>query len=392
MIKERDEQISKLIFKQITGTITAEEKLLLNDWRNENVKHEQLYNRLLDTKMQEMVYRQRKAVNVKRPMLEMQKRIEARNHKSQRYELWKWAVAASIVIVFGLSIIKIWNNVQSVSKENILASSELTIKNEIKPGETKAFFKAADGEEILLGADDNINKKTIREHHLQPHQQNETVSQLCLNVPRGGEFKIILEDGSEVWLNSESELIYPESFSKEERRVIVKGEAYFKIAKEEERPFFVETEGQLVRVYGTEFNIRSYNEDEEIYTTLVSGSIGLSKMDGKSGRLMLTPGHQAQFSKEDEEMSVKPVNTEIVTSWRHGRFVFEEQNLEQIMTELSRWYSFDYQFEDESLKHIVFMGSIPRYSEFDTTLAILEKSGGLFTVVTTITPDAPREP
>ena len=92
---------------------------------------------------------------------------------------------------------------------------------------------------------------------------------------------------------------------------------------------------------------------------------------------MLTPGHQAQFSKEEEETSVRPVNTDVVTSWRHGRFVFEEQRLEQIMTELSRWYSFEYSFEDESLRDIIFMGSIPRYSDFDTSLAILEKSGGI---------------
>ena len=92
---------------------------------------------------------------------------------------------------------------------------------------------------------------------------------------------------------------------------------------------------------------------------------------------MLTPGHQAQFNKEDKITSVRSVDTEIVTSWRHGRFVFEEQKLEQIMIELSRWYSFDFIFENDNLRQIVFMGSIPRYSDFSTSLAILEKSGGI---------------
>ena len=155
------------------------------------------------------------------------------------------------------------------------------------------------------------------------------------------------------------------------------GEAYFKIAKDEERPFYVETGKQLVQVYGTEFNIRSYNEDENIYTTLVNGSIALSKTDDKSGRLMLTPGHQVLFNKENKITSVRSVDTEVITSWRHGRFVFEEQKLEQIMIELSRWYSFDFIFESDNLRQIVFMGSIPRYSDFSTTLAILEKSGGI---------------
>ena len=92
---------------------------------------------------------------------------------------------------------------------------------------------------------------------------------------------------------------------------------------------------------------------------------------------MLTPGHQSLFYKENKEISVKSDNTEVVVSWRHGRFVFEEQNLEQIMRVLSRWYDFNYRFKDKTLQQIVFMGSIPRYSELGTALAMLEKSGGL---------------
>ena len=143
------------------------------------------------------------------------------------------------------------------------------------------------------------------------------------------------------------------------------------------RPFYVETDGQLVRVYGTEFNIRSYSEDKEVSTTLVSGRIGLRKADGQGGELMLSPGHQMLFDKADETLSVRSVNTDVVTSWRHGRFVFEGQSLEQILQDLSRWYSFNYHFENDNLRKIIFMGSIPRYADFSTALAILEKSGGL---------------
>ena len=313
-------------------------------------------------------------------MLDMQKRINAQNLNSKKIQWRNMAVAASVAILICLGVTKLWNKTGDISSEDNYSITEMTAHSEIKPGETKAIFRTAEGEEVELGADDHINRKALSAVNAKSQllAKNEKVQpKLCLNVPRGGEFKVVLEDGTEVWLNSESELIYPESFSDNERRVAVRGEAYFKVAKEEERPFYVETEGQLVRVYGTEFNIRSYNEDKEVYTTLVSGSIALSKADGKSGRLMLTPGHQAQFSKEEEETSVRPVNTDVVTSWRHGRFVFEEQRLEQIMTELSRWYSFEYSFEDESLRDIIFMGSIPRYSDFDTSLAILEKSGGI---------------
>lgn len=186
-----------------------------------------------------------------------------------------------------------------------------------------------------------------------------------------------LEDGSEVWLNSASQLVYPEHFASAERRVKVKGEAYFKVAKDSERPFYVETDGQLVRVYGTQFNVRSYNEDSDVKTTLVEGSIALSKMSGNGGEVLLTPGHQSSFKKSSEVLSVHSVDTDVVTCWRNGKFVFENQDLESIMQDLSRWYNFDYSFANAKLKKIVFMGSIPRYAEFSTALAIIEKSGGI---------------
>ena len=92
---------------------------------------------------------------------------------------------------------------------------------------------------------------------------------------------------------------------------------------------------------------------------------------------MLRPGHQSQFSKQDASTTVRTVNAEMVTSWRYGKFVFENQTLEEIMQELSRWYNFEYEFSNNDLKQIEFMGSIPRYSQFDTALTILEKSGGI---------------
>ena len=114
-----------------------------------------------------------------------------------------------------------------------------------------------------------------------------------------------------------------------------------------------------------------------MYTTLIEGSIALSKLHEKSGELLLTPGHQALFDKQKATTFVQPVDTAVVTSWKRGRFVFEGQNLEQIMCDLSRWYNFDYKFKEESLRRIEFIGSIPRYNDFPSTLTLLKKSGGI---------------
>ena len=199
--------------------------------------------------------------------------------------------------------------------------------------------------------------------------------------PRGGEFKVQLEDGTEVWLNSSSKLYYPKTFSGDVRKVRIEGEAYFAVATDSLRPFYVETENQLVRVYGTSFNIRYYPEESEVYTTLEKGRVSLQRADDLGGELFLTPGHQSVFAISDMKVRVRPVNTDVVTSWRKGRFVFEHQTLLRIMQDLSRWYDFDYEIADASLGKEEFMGSIPRYSDFTTAISILEKCGGIrFTV------------
>ena len=153
------------------------------------------------------------------------------------------------------------------------------------------------------------------------------------------------------------------------------GKGYYN--EDESRPFYVETSGQVVRVYGTEFNINSYQESDNVYTTLVNGSIALCPVNGNGSELVLSPGHQAIFDKLEQSSTVRSVDTNSVTSWRHGKFVFENQTLEQIMITLSRWYDFNYEFVDMSLRSTIFMGSIPRYGEFNIVLSILEKSGGI---------------
>ena len=157
----------------------------------------------------------------------------------------------------------------------------------------------------------------------------------------------------------------------------VSGEAYFKVAKNAEKPFYVVSGGQEVRVYGTEFNVHAYQDEPTIFTTLVEGSISLKPVEGNRSELMLTPGNQAVFSRSDASARVRKVDTEVVTSWRSGVFVFENQNLEQIMRTLSRWYNFEYEFADQRVAQTEFMGSIPRYGNFSEVVDIFQKMGGI---------------
>lgn len=374
MINLNNEHISTLLFKKIIGSISQEEEMELDVWRKESEANEALYQKMLDHEYIEQQLNQRSLINTERPMEDMLRRIASHAESPAEHPWRKWAAAAAIAVLCIMGGTILWQQHNQTEQREVASLTAPSADQPFTPGEKKAILTLADGRQIALGDKAGKTAPSLLDQAIAKISGKE--KQLCLDIPKGGEYKIVLDDSTEVWLNSESQLIYPEKFSSKERRVIVKGEAYFKVAHEANRPFLVETDGQLVTVHGTEFNVKSYKEDKHVLTTLVEGSISLSKANG-SGELMLRPGHQAQFSKLDATTSVRTVNAEMVTSWRYGKFVFENQTLEEIMQELSRWYNFDYEFTSKDLKHIEFMGSIPRYSQFDTALTILEKSGGI---------------
>lgn len=364
-----NEHISALLFKKIIGSISSDEEMELNAWRKEEVLHEKLYQRMLDYQYINRQLQKRRLVNTERPQAEMLQRIAS---PSKRWH--RWGIAASLLAIISLSAAWMWTKQEQKERQEVAAILSPATNKGIMPGENKAILTLTNGRQIALGEKVGKEKPSLLDKAIAKITGSQ--KQLCLDIPRGGEFKIVLEDSTVVWLNSETQLIYPEKFAENERRVIVKGEAFFKVAHESNRPFKVETDGQLVTVHGTQFNVKSYKEDKKILTTLLEGSISLSQK-GNNSEVLLSPGHQSQFDKQTSSMNVKSVNAEMVASWRLGKFVFENQTLEEIMQELSRWYSFEYDFANADLKKIEFMGSIPRYSKFTTALTILEKSGGI---------------
>ncbi|MBR1462280.1 MAG: FecR domain-containing protein [Prevotella sp.] len=370
---EEQNLITWLICKQMIGEITEEEQQVLNAWRSENKYNEAAYQRLMDTDRQAMEYRRSKLTDYHRPLDDMKRRLgigEETADKSQARSAFIYRIvsaAAVVLLIFGAAYYWIQSQVQPENtKQPTIA------KVEIMPGRTQAVLTLDNGKQVELGSDVQMNTQAIAEV-----TNGEAVAFNDLTTPRGGEFKVTLEDGTEVWLNADSRLRYPETFEGNERRVEVTGEAYFKVAKNAEKPFYVVSGGQEVRVYGTEFNVHAYDDEATIFTTLVEGSISLRPVNGNKSELMLTPGKQALFNKDEAAATVRNVDTEVVTSWRSGVFVFEDQNLEQIMRTLSRWYDFEYEFADQQVAATVFMGSIPRYGSFAEVVEIFKKLGGI---------------
>lgn len=377
------EEISELIGKYMLGTAAPREQARLDEWLKEDEANRRLFEKITNPAYAREKIAQWQSIQL--PDIPEETKKPKKETGRNRQLLWKLSAAAAFVILLvsgGILLNRAEHRYQSLKtrfeKEHYLAA--------IKPGETKATLTTQSGQTVVLGGDEGSNSRAIEAARVKQLQEDSRKKKAeadrkalnNLEIPRGGEFHITLEDGTEVWLNAESTLRYPDHFDGGTREVALTGEAYFKVAKDRQgRPFHVRTAGQLVRVYGTEFNIFSYEEDQFVYTTLVNGCISLTRDNSQDSELILTPGHQAVFGKADGATKVKPVATDVVTSWRNGMFVFEDQTLDQIMRQLSRWYNFTYSFTSQEAAGTLFMGRMARSSKFGEVLEILEQSGHL---------------
>ncbi len=210
----------------------------------------------------------------------------------------------------------------------------------------------------------------------------EEVEQLSYHkivVPRGGEYTVELNDGTRVRLNADSELRFPVKFASNERKVFLKGEAYFEVKRDTTRPFRVDVhEDAMIEVLGTEFNINAYPENEKIFTTLVVGKVKVADLQTDSA-VILFPNQQAALSQG--EIDVKEVNPEDYVTWINGRFYFEKMPLEEILIQLERWYDLQVFWGNEELKTYEFTGAVWRDNTIRQTLDMIEKTTGVcFTV------------
>ena len=193
-----------------------------------------------------------------------------------------------------------------------------------------------------------------------------------LVVNRGGEYRIVLADGSEVWVNSESELVYPVRFAGEKRVVRLKGEAYFKVQADADHPFVVEANGVEVAAVGTEFNVNSRKE-KVVESVLVKGRV---EVENGTRQVMLTPNQLVVCDVETSGIVVKEVDVRKYIDWKNGDFVFSDDRLEDVMNKLALWYDCDVVYADAELKEIRLSGDMKRYGEVEEFLHFLKISTG----------------
>ena len=296
------------------------------------------------------------------------------DRKSRRMTL-RWSIAASIILLVGLFVGRTISGVRDIHEEQELAKSVM------QPGTSKAILMMADGKEVVLEQGQNLNillnervrvatsnRGIVYEEHGKGVVTEEYNK---LTTPVGGEYSLVLSDGTKVFLNADSELKYPVEFSDGKRIVDLKGEAYFEVHKDSSRPFVVRMNGAEVTVLGTSFNVNTYGDDGQIYTTLVNGSVRVSSV--KNGQAeVLKPGMQSVMDVQSGQLTVREVDVEPYVAWREGRFVFRAMTLDLIMRQLQRWYDFEVFYQNSELKDYEFRGVIKRDMDLDKVLSVIK--------------------
>lgn len=197
-----------------------------------------------------------------------------------------------------------------------------------------------------------------------------------LLVGRGFEYMLTLQDGTKVWLNSESELYYPVQFSSTARPVKLSGEAYFEVARDTLRPFTVEVNGQFhVNVLGTRFNIKAYPSDGHSETTLIQGKVAVSDPAQSRQAVILQPSEQA-VRHNNQEIEVRKVNAAYSIAWHEGWFYFSNEPLEKALEQIGRWYDMDFVFDAPAIRHLMVTGKIKRFENLDVILNMLATTTG----------------
>jgi len=312
--------------------------------------------------------------NSKKQLLQFIDR-EKKVHKMQR--ALKIVTYAAVILVFlGIGYFfrnGILENIRGPIYTNVTAP--VVLEDKIKVGSDKAILTLEDGSHIDLQKGKTISTKNVKSNgeELVYESSHETATEIAYNyltIPRGGQFHIKLADGTLVWLNSESRLKYPVAFIEGETRKVelVYGEAYFEVSPSTEHngaTFRVLNPAQEIEVLGTEFNVKAYRDETNIYTTLVQGKVTISTATTK---WVLQPNQQSNLDLKNNSFNISPANVTHETSWRKGLFSFKGKSLEEIAMVLSRWYDVDIIFSRPELKNVKFDGVLSKEEAIEEIL------------------------
>lgn len=369
MLEYDNNYIRRLIQLDLVGGLSPEEKGKLEDWINESEEH-----RLLFCKIKKQL-----SINEIRNYLQTDvedawKKVREKTFGAPPVRPRirpKWLKYAAVVLPVLLSI-TLWytwkeemkNKQATVARLSPVLTLDNGEKYQLDPEEQTEIYVNEEVKAYQAGGG-LIYDTTARQEENKYNR---------IEVPRGSEYWIVLPDGTRVWLNAATELKYPVAFHAKERRVYLKGEAYFEVAPDKNRPFYVETEEVKIRVLGTVFDVNTHYT-RGVRTVLVEGAVALEWGDQKEIRMK--PRELADFDRTTTEVTLKEVDVTSYISWKEGYFVFEDEPLEEIMHTLSLWYDKEFLFVGKRSRALHFSGHIKRYERIETILSAITDVTGV---------------
>lgn len=365
MNKRKRQYLTKLAEKIQQGSITDEETIFFDKWYNGLSKKE------LNIDSQ---YAKNKNQLKRRIFRRIQNDIKSTEKVPALFHWKKLAIAASLVLgtILGSLYFYLHDDHSINDPQPIIVA-----------GKNNAILTLADGSKINLSEAANglishtANVDIIKtssgsiQYKSQTSSSNKPTAYNTIEAPAGGKWSLTLPDGTQVWLNSSSSITYPTQFSATERKVKIKGEAFFDVTHNKKAPFIVSSGQQLIRVLGTEFNVEAYEEDAVAKTTLLKGAVAI---ESGNKTVKLVPGEQAKWN--GKEIVKEVVDTEAAIAWKEGYFKFNE-NIESILTKISRWYNVEIIYLSKPDPATTFSGKIARDRNLNSVLKMLEYDGNI---------------
>lgn len=383
-------QIARMILRVRYGIASDREKQALEAWLQGGEERRQIYERILSGQSWKEYAHLKDSIDAVTDYGQLQSdilhsiRMRNRHHVRRRYLLWGGSVAAVVLVAVWVfaRFADVWQGqpqpalVQVVPEESLESSD-------------KVVLVLADGKRIGMSsiADDSFQ---VGEHAVGRMEEGRLVYETARVSPdeevlemnqvitsTGGFYSLVLSDGTRIWLNSESKLEYPVAFGNGERKVRLDGEAFFEVARDESRPFYVVVGDVQTRVLGTSFNIKAYADESNVLTTLFTGRVEVASLKGEGQKVVLQPGRQAAWNKQTGEMETAEVDLERVGAWKEGMFYFDGENIAAVTRQIERWYDVHFVYQLAGIENYTFNGYFDRNEPLETLLEEFSYMGNL---------------
>ncbi len=369
-----DKSIFELIAEYSAGTISPADAELLRERLESDAEAMRLFREIRETeKILKSVQVQEK-IDLQKSWQRLDSSLVGRPRKG-RWLFWRVGpvVAASVALL----LMFVFPFTRQVEQPGTLVSQV-----GITPGGVKAILQSEDGKMIDLTSSTSsrivtsdglvlVNDSLKGLRFDQSKSENQPMKYHTLAVPVGGEYHFTLADGTRVWVNSASEVRFPNCFSGGKREIYVKGEVYLEVARDEKHPFVVHAGENEVRVLGTRFNLTAYPDEQKVITTLVEGSV---EFRNNQSSIRLKPGEQSVLDRETNNLEKQKVDVSIYTSWISGTYEYELMPLSDITRQLSRWYDVQFVYESTEFSNHPFTGVVKRDQSLEEVLSIIEKT------------------